>query len=339
METVRERIARALEAARRILIVAHERPDADALGGALALALALERLGKEVVVGSQEGVPQLYRFLPTWERVTATPPQDRFDVSVGMECSDLARAGNFAAPLRAARMVINLDHHLDNSGYGDLVWVEPEASAVVELVAELIRELRVPFEEPIATCLMAGLLTDTGSFRYASVRPESFLLAAELVRCGARPHEIYERVYESRSPASMRLLGWSLVRMRLELGGALAWTVVDEALLREAGASWEDTENIVSHLRGIAGVRVAVLFRVDAEEVRVSLRSRGGVRVNELAARFGGGGHAQAAGFTSTEPSEQVIQKTLHAAGELLRAAPAAGMHGSFSGCRPWTDS
>jgi phosphoesterase RecJ-like protein len=328
METVRKRIARALESARRILLVVHERPDADALGGALALALALERLGKEVVVGSQDGVPLLYRFLPTWERVTTTPPEDSFDVSVGMECSDLARAGKFSVPLGAARVVVNLDHHLNNSGYGDLVWVEPEASAVAELVAELIRELRVPFEEPIATCLMAGLLTDTGSFRYASVRPESFLLAAELVRSGARPHEIYERVYESRSLASMRLLGWSLVRLRLEMGGALAWTVVDAALLREVGGSWEDTENIVSHLRGIAGVRVAVLFRVDAGEVRVSLRSRGEVRVNDLAARFGGGGHAQAAGFTSREPPEQVIQKTLRAAEELLRAAPASGTHG-----------
>ncbi|MCS7172685.1 MAG: bifunctional oligoribonuclease/PAP phosphatase NrnA [Armatimonadetes bacterium] len=338
METVRKRIARALESARRVLLVAHERPDADALGSALALALALERLGKEVVVGSQDGVPQLYRFLPTWERVTVIPPQDRFDVSVGIECSDLARAGSFAAPLGAARVVVNLDHHLDNSGYGDLVWVEPEASAVAELVAELIRELQVPLEGPIATCLMAGLLTDTGSFRYASVRPESFLLAAELVRGGARPHEIYERVYESRSPASMRLLGWSLVRMRLALGGGLVWTVVDEAMLQEAGASWEDTENIVSHLRGMAGVRVAVLFRVDAGEVRVSLRSRGGVRVNELAARFGGGGHAQAAGFTSTDPPEKVIRETLHAAGELLGAAPASGMHGSFLGCGPWMD-
>ncbi len=320
METAADRIARALRAARRVLIVAHERPDADALGSALALAQALERLGREVVVGSQDGVPTLYRFLPTWERVTTEPPQEVFDVSVGVECSDLTRAGRFAPSLQSAEVVVNLDHHLSNSGYGDLVWVDPQASAVAELVAELVRALGVAFDEPIATCLLAGLLTDTGSFRYASVRPESFLLAAELVRSGARPHEIYERVYESRSPASMRLLGMSLVRMQLDLTSGLAWTVVDEAMVRGAGGSWEDTESIVSALRAIAGVQLAVLFRVEPGEVRVSLRSRGGVRVNELAARFGGGGHAQAAGFTSTDPPERVIRRTLLAAREALQA-------------------
>ncbi len=114
--------------------------------------------------------------------------------------------------------------------------------------------------------------------------------------------------------------------MQLAFEGALAWAVVDEALLREVGGSWEDTENIVSMLRAIAGVRVAVLFRVEPDTVKVSLRSRGGVRVNELAARFGGGGHAQAAGFTSTAPAERVIRQTLEAAKDLLRAARASGM-------------
>jgi len=311
--------ARTLLAARRVLVTSHEHPDGDSLGSSLALALALERLGREVVVGVPEGVPPMYRFLPTWERVCSTPPEGPFDVAVGVECSTLERAGPFAAVLSSASVVVNIDHHLDNSGYGDLVWVDPEASAVAELFAELVRALGVEFDAAIATCLLTGLLTDTGSFRYASVRPESFLLASELVRCGARPHEIYERVYESRSLASMRLLGSALVRMEVRAGGAVVWTVVDEAMVQEAGGTWADTESIVSTLRSMVGVRCAILFRVERDRVRVSLRTREGVAANEIAARFGGGGHAGAAGFVAFESPEVVIRKTVEAAEEALR--------------------
>lgn len=321
MGTITTEIARALLAARRVLVVSHEHPDGDSLGSSLALALALERLGREVVVGAPEGVPPLYRFLPTWERVCATPPEGPFDVAVGVECSSLERAGPFAMAISSASVIVNIDHHLGNSGYGDLVWVEPEASAVAELFAELVRALGVEFDPAIATCLLTALLTDTGSFRYASVRPESFLLAAELVRCGARPHEIYERVYESRSLPSMRLLGRALLRMDVALDGALVWTVVDEAMVAEAGGTWADTESIVTTLRGIAGVRCAILFRVEGGRVRVSLRTREGVAAHEIAARFGGGGHAGAAGFVAFEDPEGVIRKTLKAAEEVLRAA------------------
>lgn len=320
METIASRIARALRGAGRILVVSHERPDGDSLGSALALALALERLEKAVVVGSQDGVPAMYRFLPTWERVRLTPPPEPFDVAVGVECSDPARAGVFAAALSGAPLVVNIDHHLANSGYGHLVWVEPEASAVAELMSEVIAALGVAVDEPIATCLLTGLLTDTGSFRYPSVRPQSFLLAADLVRSGARPHEIYERVYESRSVASARLLGWALSRMETAADGSLIWTVVDETMVRACGGSWEDTENIATTLRGIAGVRCAILFRLEADKVRVSLRTREGVDANEIARRFGGGGHAGAAGFVATGRPDEVIRATLAAAEEAVRS-------------------
>lgn len=316
-------IADAIRAAQTVLVVNHENPDGDCLGSSLALALALEPEGKGVTVGSTDGVPATYRFLPTAERVTSSPPLGGpFDVGIGVECSDVSRAGRFADALAGSRVVVNIDHHLNNSGYGDLVWQEPRASAVAEMFYALIQKLGCEIDERMATCLMTGLLTDTGSFRYASVRPESYLLAAELVRRGAEPHRIYEQVYESRPAQAVRLLGLALGKMVLAAEGALVWSVVDEEMLRASDAQWEDTESIVGTLRSIAGVRLAILFKVQPDAIQVSLRARGGVRANEIAARFGGGGHVGAAGFTAQEHFAQVLDGTLRAAdAEVQRAA------------------
>jgi len=312
---VKAAVASALRAARRVLAACHESPDGDCLGGALALCLALERAGKRVVVASTDGVPAVYRFLPAWERVTdRVEGLGSFDVAVALECADLERAGRFAPVLAACPVLVNLDHHRDNTGYGHLVWQDPQAASVCEMVYALLAELGAEVDEPVATCLMTGLLTDTGSFRYSSVRPETFELAAELVRRGARPDRIYELVYESRPPSAVRLLGLALSRLQLSADGRVAWSVVDEAMLQQAGARWEDTENIVETLRSIAGVRLALLFKVEPSRVKVSLRARDGARANEVAARFGGGGHLGAAGFVARGDLEDVVRQTLQAA-------------------------
>ncbi len=315
-------VARALRSARRVLVANHENPDGDCLGGSLALRLGLQRLGKEVVVASTDGVPVVYRFLPGWEEVTDRPEGvGSFDVAVAVECGDLERAGHFASVLSSAPVLVNLDHHRDNTGYGHLVWRDPEAASVCEMVYELLEELGVAVDEPVATCLMTGLVTDTGSFRYSSVRPQTFQLAAELVRRGARPDTVYERVYESRPVGAVRLMGLALSRLQLSADGQVAWTTVDEAMLAEAQARWEDTDNIVEALRSIAGVRLALLFKVEPSRVKVSLRARDGARANQVAALFGGGGHLGAAGFVVQGPVEEVVRKTLEAASAEVRAS------------------
>lgn len=315
-------VASALRSARRVLVAVHESPDGDCLGGSLALALALKRGGEEAVVASTDGVPVVYRFLPGWESVVDRPEGlGEFDVAVALECGDLDRAGRFAGVLASAPVLVNLDHHRDNTGYGHVVWRDPDAAAVCEMVYELLGELGVEVDEPVATCLMTGLLTDTGSFRYSSVRPETFQLAAELVRRGARPHHIYERVYESRPAGAVKLLGLALSRLQLSADGQVAWTTVDEDMLARAGARWEDTENIVETLRSIAGVRLALLFKVEPARVKVSLRARDGARANRVAARFGGGGHLGAAGFVAQGSLEDVIRQALEAAYAEVRAS------------------
>lgn len=323
---MRAAVASALRLARRVLVAGHESPDGDCLGGSLALGLALERMGKKVVVASTDGVPSTYRFLPGWERVTdRVEGLGTFDVGVALECADLERAGRFAPLLAACPVLVNLDHHRDNTGYGQLVWQEPEAASVCEMVYGLLVELGAQVDEPVATCLMTGLVTDTGSFRYSSVRPETFELAADLLRRGARPDRIYERVYEARPAPALRLLGLALWRLQLSSDGQVAWTVVDQAMLDQAGARWEDTENIVETLRSIEGVRLALLFKVEPSRVKVSLRARDGARANAVAVRFGGGGHLGAAGFVVQGPLEDVVRQALQAASAEVHSAPAGG--------------
>ncbi len=316
------RVASALRAARRVLVVNHESPDGDCLGGSLALRWSLERLGKQVTVASTDGVPVVYRFLPGSEHVVDRPEGlEGFDVAVALECADLDRAGRFASVLASAPLLVNLDHHRDNTGYGHLVWQDPEAASVCEMVYALLSELGADVDEPVATCLMTGLLTDTGSFRYSSTRPQTFELAAELLRRGARPDRIYERVYESRPAGAVRLLGLALSRLQVSPDGQVAWTTVDQAMLGQAGARWEDTENIVETLRSIAGVRLALLFKVEPDRVKVSLRARDGAQANRVAARFGGGGHLGAAGFVAQGEADEVVRRTLEAALQEVRTA------------------
>lgn len=315
-------VASALRSARRVLVAVHESPDGDCLGGSLALSLALKSRGQEVVVASTDGVPVAYRFLPGWESVVDRPDDvGELEVAVALECGDLDRAGRFAAVLASAPVLVNLDHHRDNTGYGHVVWRDPDAAAVCEMVYDLLVELGVEVDEPVATCLMTGLITDTGSFRYSSVRSQTFQLAAELVRRGARPHHIYERVYEWRPAGAVKLLGLALARLQVSADGHVAWTTVDEEMLAQAGARWEDTENIVETLRSIAEVRLALLFKVQPDRIKVSLRARDGARANQVAARFGGGGHLGAAGFVAQGSLEDVVHQTLEAACAEARAS------------------
>lgn len=310
--TPAERIAEAL-LGRRTLLLNHVSPDGDCLGSTLALARALRARGQEVVVGSSDGVPEMYRFLPGAEQiVTDLPPDGSFGAAVFMECSTPDRAGALAARAVGAPLWVNIDHHVINGGYGDLILYDPAAAAVGELVMPIVQALG-PIDAAAATCLLAALLTDTGSFRYASVTPRTLRIAADLVQFGASPADVYTQVYENRPAAALRLLGMALSRLEVSQDGRVAWTAVTQEMLRESGAPMEESEGIVGTLRAIAGVRVAVLFKEEPDGIRVSLRARAGVRAHVIAEVFGGGGHAAAAGFTASGALPDVLRRTLEA--------------------------
>jgi phosphoesterase RecJ-like protein len=321
MPTLPETIAGILKSSPDALIVCHVGPDGDCLGGSLALALACETVGVRAVVGSADGVPEAYAVLPGAARIVAVPPAEkRFNVGVAVECSNLDRAGTFAEALRGSRTLINIDHHLSNAGYGNIVYWDTSAAAVGEQVHEIIRAMGVALTPAIAQCLLTAIVTDTGSFRFPNTTPRTLRLAADLMDLGASVHAVVERVYETRTPGSLRLTGAALRELTLSADGRIAWTVVTPEMLQQAGALTEDTAGLVGMLRQIRGVKVAFLFEVTPAGVRVGIRSRDAVRSNVIAETFGGGGHKGAAGFTAEGELDDVIARTLAEAEKELRA-------------------
>lgn len=313
-------IATTLRKSPDVLIACHVAPDGDCIGASLALALATSRLGVRAVVGSADGVPEAFLDLPGADQIVSTPPVQAFATAVAMECSTIERSGVFADALKRAGTLINIDHHLSNAGYGHVVYWDKGAAAVGEMVTEIIRALGTPIDAGIAQCLLAAIITDTGVFRFTNVTPHTLRLAAELVEAGGSIHRLVERVYETRSPGGLRLLGMALAAVRLSADGRVAWTTVTPEMLAASGARPEDTTGIVGMLRQIRGVKVALMFESTADGIRASIRSRDGARSNVIAETFGGGGHQAAAGFTLAGSMSDVVGKTLLEVEKELRA-------------------
>lgn len=314
MTTPRTRIAAALRSADKILLVNHVDPDGDTLGSTLALALVLEGLGKDVTVGSDGGVPSTFAFLPGAERVQREPPTEgTFHVVLTMECSTLARCGRFAALVAQTPLIAAIDHHESHAAYAHLDDWDPSAAAAGEMTYDLIRLLGVPITAPVATALLTALATDTGVFRFPTVRPETLRLGAALMEAGGNLAEIVNAVFDQRSLPGARLLGYALLRTALVSDGAVAYTTLTESLRRAAGAEPEEGAGIVGALRGIAGVKAALLFEEAPEGIRVSIRARDGVRANAIAETLGGGGHPAAAGCIVAAPIDQAVPRVLAA--------------------------
>lgn len=297
-------VARVIASGRRFLLPLHLAPDGDSVGSALGLALIIEGLGKEAVVCyERDPVPGLYAFLPGSDRVV---PLDRvegdFSAALFLDMTDPGRAGEGTRRRVAGTTLVNVDHHPTNTGFGDVRYVDPEAPAVGEMLLEVAAELGVSPGQAVATCLYVAVLTDTGSFQYDNATPRAFRAAARLVEAGARPAEVARLVYETRSPAQMRLLQLALGTLEVEAGGRVAHMSLTREMLARAGAAAADADGFINYPRSLAGVEVAVLFREEEDgTVKVGFRSRH-VDVGALAAALGGGGHARAAGCVLPGP-------------------------------------
>ena len=295
-----ESVVAALATPRRILLTSHQNPDGDAIGSELALARILRGAGREVTIWNYHATPPVYRALPGADAIHSgvTPPPgfpDAFDLVIVLECPTLDRTG-LAEPLSALPQV-NVDHHLGNPGYGIAHWVDVEAPAVAVMFAEIARLAGWTIDPVAASCLLVGLDTDTGGFRFSNATPRAHRAAAALIEEGASPELVSKWVYESQSVASVRLLGRMLETLEVADEGRIASVYLTREMFRASGAAPGDSENLVDVPRGIDGVAGVVLLREIGEgEWKVSLRSRGDVDVQSIARRHGGGGHRNAAG-------------------------------------------
>ncbi|RJP22811.1 MAG: bifunctional oligoribonuclease/PAP phosphatase NrnA [Candidatus Abyssobacteria bacterium SURF_5] len=289
----------------RFLLLSHVDPDGDAVGSLIALHALLERRGKRAVAYDRDGVPEIYRFLRGSENIhSSLETPDGFDAAIFVECPNVGRAGeNAAALVEKIPLWINIDHHRDNGNFGHLNIVDPQLSATGELVYEVFQLLQEPLDRMTAEALYAAIMTDTGSFRFPNTTPRAHVISAELIGLGIEPHEIYQRIYENLSKPA------ALINARahatLEILDGYSCVTVTRAMLKETGATAEDTHEIVNYGRNIESIEVAVLLREMEQGIKVSLRSKSRVNVSEIAARFGGGGHIRAAGCTIQADMEQ----------------------------------
>jgi len=296
--------AAAIHQSQTIVLACHVNPDGDALGSLLGLALALLPLGKTLVCLSEDGVPDILRFLPSAALVQRATGQAAFDLALVVDSGDLPRVGKTVQPvIGRARQVVDIDHHVTTGAFGDIRVLDARAASTAEIVYALLLALQTPITPEIATCLFTGIITDTGSFRFQNVTPNTLQVAAALLEAGAPPAFISENVFENRTFAATRLLGHALSSLKQTPGGRIVWAHITASDFAELGATDQDTEGIVSYVRGVRDAEVGILFReMAAGGIRVSLRSRETVNVAAVAEKFGGGGHRMASGCTVNLP-------------------------------------
>ncbi len=299
----------------RFAVVSHENPDGDALGSLLGASLGLRELGKDVVMylAGSAPLPAEYRFLDLGDVTRELPPDIDERVLLAVDCANEWRIAESREAVERAAFVVDVDHHHDNSRFGDVNLVVAEASSTAEVVRDILRELEVELTPPIAEALYVGLVTDTGRFQYTNTTPKALRLAAELVEAGADVHGIFRHVYETVQFAKLKLLARALDRARLFDGGRLVVSYLLRGDFAEVGAEEPFSEGIIDHLRAVEGSEMVALIREPPRDEgpsrRVSLRSsHDEVDVSAIARLRGGGGHPQAAGFSSEEPIEAIVE-------------------------------
>lgn len=326
----RDALARVCDALRRhdaFVVTSHVRPDGDAIGCSVALALALRAAGKRATVILNDPLPAIFADLPAvGEIVTADRLPDDGSAVVVLECGAPDRTGLAGFD---GRPVINIDHHPGNVGYGDVQWFDGTAAALGEMVYDLVSALGWPISADIATHLYVAIVTDTGSFRYPGVSPRTFEISARLVDAGADPVWVAAQMFDSSTVARLRLQAAVLATLEIHDGGTIATLAVDRAAIAGAGASAEDTDGLINMPLAVRRIQAVAFFKEgDPGALRVSLRSKGAVDVGRLAREFGGGGHRNASGCSLTGTLAEVRARVLERLTAEVAAA-GAGLPGA----------
>src|SRR3989441_2762332 len=306
-------VVEAIRAHDRFLVTTHENPDGDALGSLLAAKLALEQLGKDVAMylAGEAPLPREYAWMPFGNLRRAVPEDAAERVLLALDCANESRLGPDPEVLASAPLVVNVDHHHDNSRFGAVNLVVPDASSTSEILRDLLQELEVEITPEIAEALYIALVTDTGRFQYANTTPKALRLAAELVEAGADVHRVFQGVYESVQFAKLKLLARALQRAQVFEGGRIVVSYLVRTDFTEVGAPEAYSEGIIDPLRSVEGADMAVLIREpprqDGPARRVRLRaSIDEIDVSAIARKSGGGGHRQAAGFSRDASVEAI---------------------------------
>ena len=309
-------IAAVLKSRQSFVVMSHMRPDGDAYGCTLAMALCLRQLGKEVTAWNEDGMVDKFRYLPGSELIAKPPasPQ-RFDVAIVLDNAVRNRAGKAIQAVSEADVWINIDHHISNEGYGDLSYIDPIAPAAGQILYELFRGCDLPMTYEMADNLFVAISTDTGSFQYPNTTARTYEIAADLIRAGVNVGELSQKMYESYPRRRLELLRALLNVLRFSSSDRVASFALAAGTASRLGVQPEDNEGLIDYIRAIEGVTVAAFFEeLPDDTIRVSLRSKSPkVSVSKVCGLFGGGGHTLAAGARIRGSLAEVQEKVLHA--------------------------
>ena len=277
-----------------IVLAAHINPDGDALGSSLSLYPVLKKMNKKVTVFNvTKPLPMYLDFLPNFDKVTDKLPKN-YDLLISFDCGSFDRLGIEEKPT----FLINIDHHISNTNYGDINIIDAKAASSSQVVYNMLKANDVEIDEESAICIYTALVTDTGSFQYESVNDKVFEMAADLVRAGVKPDFVAKMLFQRDRLSRLRLLAKAYDTIELCCDGKVAFVEVTKEMMEITGAIKDDTDTIVNSVRAIASVEVACMLREDDEGIKISLRSKNYADVSKVAVKYGGGGHIRAAGAT-----------------------------------------
>ncbi len=306
-----EEVALFIKEEDNFVVATHIQPDGDTIGSVLALGLFLKKMGKGVHMCWSENVaiPPHYKFVPgVNELLKPDKCPARIKNFIAVDCASIQRLGDLKDRAIHAETLVNIDHHRDNTRFGNMNLVDESYSASAEIIYDLIISMDSSFDLEVATGLYVGLVTDTGRFQYGNTTSRTFEIVLDLVKRGVSPSYIFQNIYENYSYGCLRLLGRVLERARLIPEVNLIYSTVSRQDLKEMGISMEETENFIDYLRAVRAANVAVIFKEMSDgKTKVSIRSKG-MDIAKIAKKFHGGGHPNAAGFSSNGTIEEILE-------------------------------
>jgi bifunctional oligoribonuclease and PAP phosphatase NrnA len=312
-----KQILKTIKKNKTFFVAGHIKPDGDCVSAELALALFLRRIGKKVLAANKDMIPAVYSFLPGIDQLkTIEQTKQQFDVGFFLDASNLTRTGDIVDFKKQIKTVVNIDHHIDAVNFGDYNYIDSEASSTCELIYRLLSFSPHSISKDEAICLYTGIVMDTGGFRQLNTSWQVHQVAGELVKKGADPHYISQKLYQNKKVPELKLTGLVLSTLETDAGGEIAYIKLTSKMYKQANSSSEDTEGLIDNLNTLSGAKILILLRETEikNNIKISLRSKSKVNVNKIANIFGGGGHKKAAGCsikgTISQAQEAILKET-----------------------------
>ena len=313
-----DNIIEEIENAKSIVILTHEIPDGDAVGSSLALYGGLKQLGKDVDIIIPE-YSKIFEFLPNSQEIKKEGKSENYDLAIALDCGDIKRLNGFVNYFENANVRISIDHHSSNTMFADYNFVNPMSPATSQILITVLQALGVVINKEIGTCLLTGIITDTGGFKYKGITAETFEFVAELMNKGVNVSDVYKKVLQTISKVRFQLMQIALNRLEFLEDGKITFTYITKEDVEKLEAGSNDHDGIVEMGRDVEGVEVSIFLRETDDGYKISLRSNEYVNVSDICLIFGGGGHMRAAGGNINLPFEQAKEKIVEECKKYLK--------------------